>query len=169
MHIAIAVFVVVLVWEKGVWRDWEKYHSTMLFFGFIELIYNLIAQAHDYFLWRFVPDMGMPRIAVVAIYVFITFPCTALLYLNSYPSGLKEEIIYIIKWVLVYGALEWIGGLANRITYVHNWGLWSSVIFDFILFWGLRLHFKKPVIAYIVFVAVTIIGIIVFKIPVTDI
>lgn len=166
MHIMLCFLTIAAVLYRGIWREWEKYHATMLFFSFMELEYILIASTNNYFLWKILPDMGMNRVSTVSLYVAIIFPLTTLLFLSKDTNNLKESTIQIGKWVLIYSSIEWIATLTNRIAYYNGWTLWQSIIFDAILFWGLKLHYKRPIIAYIIFTLVTIWGIWAYKIPI---
>ncbi|WP_202750016.1 hypothetical protein [Clostridium rhizosphaerae] len=134
----------------------EKVSCYNAVFSFMELEYILIASTNNYFLWKILPDMGMNRVSTISLYVAIIFPLTTLLFLSKDTINLKESTIQIGKWVLIYSSIEWIATLTNRIAYYNGWSLWKSIIFDAILFWGLKLHYKRPIIAYIIFTLVTI-------------
>jgi hypothetical protein len=166
MHISIAIFIIIVTVYRGVWKDWEKYHATMLFFGFMELIYDSITKEKDYFLWRITPEIFPSRIPLIGLYVFIIFPFSALLFLSKLPNKTNKQILHVAKWVCIYTFVEAIGSIFHRIEYLHSWSLWHSFIFNIVLFTGLILHHKKAIIAYITFLTVTIIGAWVLKIPI---
>lgn len=166
MHLIITIFIIIVTVYRGVWKDWEKYHTTMLFFGFMELVYDAIVKEKDYFLWRITPELFPSRIPLVGLYVFIIFPLSALLFLSKLPGKTSKQILHITKWVGIYTLVEAIGSILHRIEYLNSWSLWHSFIFNIILFTGLVLHHKKPFIGYIAFLAVTIIGVLVLKIPI---
>jgi hypothetical protein len=166
MHIAIAVFIIFVVWHRGIWRDWKQYHATMLFFGFMDLAYNSICKENNYFLWRINLDVFSSRITLSGLYVFVIYPFTVLLFLNKLPRGINKQIIHVAKWVVIYTFVEWIGGIFNRIEYFNGWSLLHSFVFNIILFSGLMLHYKRPFTAYVIFLAVTIVGILMYKIPI---
>jgi hypothetical protein len=165
MHITIAISTIIVVAYRGVWKDWKQYHSTMLFFASMELIYNSISKEKDYFLWKIIPDLNPSRIPVIGLYIFIIFPLTALLYLRKWPNDPRKQVFHVAKWVAMYTFVEGIGSVFNRIVYDKGWDLWHSFIFNIVLFTGLILHHKKPVTAYIIFLIVTVLGIWVYKIP----
>lgn len=166
MHIVIALFAIIVVVYRGVWKDWKKYHATMLFSGMMELVYNSIAKENNYFLWKLKPDLFLNRISLIGLYVVIIFPATALLFLSKWPREINKQVIHIVKWVGIYTIIEAVGSMTNSIVYINKWGIGHSLIFNIILFIGLIIHHKKPVIAYIMFLLVTIAGIWAFKIPI---
>jgi hypothetical protein len=162
----IAIFAIAVVAYRGVWRNWEQYHTTMLFFGLMELIYNSVAKENNYFLWKIAPELFPSRIPLIGLYVFIIFPAATLLFLSKMPQDIIKQGIHVAKWVGIFTFVEALGSIYNKIQYINNWSLWHSFIFNIILFSGLILHHRKPLIAYILFLIVTIIGIWAFKIPV---
>lgn len=166
MHISIALVIVIMIWYRGLWRDWRQYHATMLFFGFMQLEYNLIVQQHNYFLWKLIPEIFSSRALLISLYAFIVFPGSALLFLGGLPQNLKKQALHISKWVIAYVLVELVGSATNRIEYFHGWTLLSSFIFDIILFPGLILHYKRPIPAYIAFILATVWGVWKFKIPI---
>lgn len=166
MHLFLGIWVIAAIWYKGVWREWEQYHSTMLFFSFMELFYLLIVEEHNYYLWRITPDLFITRVPMIWLYVFIIFPGTALIFLSKYPKDVKKQIFHIAKWVAIYTLVEWVASVTGRIIYVNKWSLFSSFLFDILLFWGLGFHYRKPIMAYILFISVTVAGILAFKIPI---
>lgn len=166
MHIFLCLLVIAFIWYRGVWKEWEQYHPTMLFFGFMESLYILIVEEHDHYLWKMLPDMFIPRVITLWLYIFIVFPGTALLFLSKYPRDISKQVLHIAKWVAIYIIFEWIASVTGRIVYVNKWDLFSSFLFDILLFWGLGFHHRKPVIAYILFISVTIAGILIYRIPI---
>ncbi|MDP4144907.1 MAG: CBO0543 family protein [Bacillota bacterium] len=166
MHLLFALLSIFIAWRYGDWKNWIKYHSTMLFFSLMELIYNVITSSYNYYLWKLVPDLYLSRVPTLALYVFIIFPASALVFLTYYPQGIKGQIIYITKWVVGFGIAEWLASVTGRIIYPHNWNLFSSIVFDFVMFLGLGFHHKRPLLAYILFILTTAFGIWAFHIPI---
>jgi hypothetical protein len=166
MHLTITAFIILIVYHRGVWKDWKQYHPTMLFFGLMELVYNCIVKENNYFLWKITPDIFCTRIPLLCLYSFIIFPLTALLFLSNLPQKISKQILHIAKWCCIYILFEGIVSIFNRIDYFNGWSLLHSFIFDIILFCGLILHHKKPLIAYIIFILTTFIGIWAYNIPI---
>ncbi len=165
MHLAIAIVSVLAVWRWADWKNWEKYHATILYIALGNLMYFFLTYHH--WLWRINPDFYMNYLTVEVMYTMIIFPSTAFLFLSNFPEsqGISKQFIHIAKWVGLYVVMEWIGGIYGRILYQYGWSLMWSAIFDCIMFPMLRLHNKKPAIAYPLSVAIAVFLLLLFDIP----
>jgi hypothetical protein len=166
MHITIAIVCIIAVWRRGVWRQWKKYHTTMMYFALGNLLYNFLTANH--FLWRFNSEPLANHSMVEMLYTFIIFPATALLFLAKYPEGkgYKRITLHILVWVAIYGGFEYIYVLTERIEYQYGWTLGWSIFFDFTMFPMLRLFHKHPIIAYIISFFMAIFWVHLFDVPV---
>ncbi|MEQ6375540.1 CBO0543 family protein [Bacillaceae bacterium S4-13-58] len=148
MHLIVSLFVILSVWLWGDWRNWQKYHTVMLYFALGNLAYNFLTA--NYFLWRLDADAFSNRTFTEVLYTFSVFPGTALLFVGNYPKNLgKSKIIshylFYIGW---YAGIEFLYVHFNRIDYQYGWNYWWSVGFDIIMFPMLWLFYRKPLIAY---------------------
>jgi hypothetical protein len=66
MHLALAFITLLSVWKWGDWRNWEKYHSTMMYFALGNVLYNFLCANH--FLWKLKPDF-LPLVCYIQCYV----------------------------------------------------------------------------------------------------
>lgn len=137
---------IVLTWKYADWRNWQKYQSTMLLFALGNLLYNFVY--HDHFLWRFRPEFLNHHIWEV-INTVIVFPLTALLFLSNFPENSKDKLIRILKFILVYISVEFLLLKIGRIEYAFGWNLWCSLAWDCVMFPILAIHYKKPLLAYL--------------------
>ncbi|MRG87119.1 CBO0543 family protein [Salinibacillus xinjiangensis] len=164
MHVATTLYVVFAVWRWGDWRNWEKYHTTMLYFALGNLLYNFLT-AH-YFLWRLDADFLSNHTLTEMLYTFIVFPGTALLFLCNMPEEKRRRNVHIVKWIFIYALWEAFFVLTKSIEYQYGWGYWWSVGFDTFMFPMLLLHYKKPLIAYLLSIPIGIFFIWWFNVPV---
>ncbi|TVY04005.1 CBO0543 family protein [Paenibacillus cremeus] len=165
MHFAIAVLILIVAWKRGDWKNWRDYHTTMMYFVLGDLLYLFLTA--NYALWRLKPDILLNNAFTEMIYMFVTFPLTALLFLSKYPKGdIGKQVIYILNWVLIYAAVEWILLITGRIIYQHGWNLYWSIIFDCTIFPMLRLFYKRPVLAYGISLIMCVFWVWYFKVPV---
>jgi hypothetical protein len=164
MHVATGLIVLIAVWKWGDWRNWKKYHTTMLYFALGNLLYNFLTAS--YFLWRLDADFLSNHTLTELIYTFIVFPGTALLFLCNMPKVRKSKIRHIITWILIYALWEALFVLTKSIEYQYGWGYWWSVSFDAFMFPMLLLHYKKPLIAYLLSIPIGIFFIWWFHVPV---
>jgi hypothetical protein len=155
MHILITVCSLLAAWR---WADWSRFHSflaTILYMTAMDLLYFFLAT--DYPLWIVKSDIGMMTKSEVALlYAFIVFPCTAMLFLSNYPDTIRKQFLHIGKWIIIYISVEWLGFKLGVIYYEHGWTIGWSLLFLIVMFPMLRLHFKRPVLAYIASIFVII-------------
>lgn len=164
MHVALSIFVIFAVWRWGDWRNWEKYHTTMLYFGLGNLTYNFLTANH--FLWRFNSDILSNHTLVEVLYTFIVFPGTALLFLCNYPNERKAVFLHYVKWVTIYVGVELLFIFTNHIHYQYGWHLGWSAAFDCLMFPILRLFSKRPLLTYMISIPIAVFFLWWFKVPV---
>lgn len=149
MHFSLALFSVVATWKWAHWKNWEHYHSTMLFILSGGLLYEYMTR--DNTMWVFHPDFLYNQQLTVIVYAVITMPLSVLIFLSRYPEDKdkKIKIIYFVKWVAIYAFVEFVLQICGRISYQHGWNFGYSILFDVMMFPILRLHHVKPLIAYV--------------------
>ncbi|WP_390355698.1 CBO0543 family protein [Virgibacillus halophilus] len=163
MHIAITIWAVVASWKFWNWERFYRYHTTMLYIATMNLLYLFFTAG--YHLWKMESDIGLPVPIINMLYTFIVFPCTTILFLSRYPEYLKGQIYHNLKWIFIYIGAEWVGSLFNLITYEHGWNLGWSLLFVIMMFLMFRLHYKRPLFAYLLTFVFTVLIIYYFKIP----
>ena len=165
MHILTAFLFIGMVWKWGDWRNWGKYYPTILFVWVCNLLYNFLC--YDYYLWKWSPDWLSNHIQTDLIYIFITVPAIALLYLSRYPEQcpFKKKFMYFSSWVLVFVLIEVVWLWFDKLIYYHGWTLGWSFVFYIIMFLIIRIHYTKPLIAIPLTLLAVIFFIWVFKIP----
>lgn len=108
-----------------------------------------------YPMWKYTPqgmdkEMGMTNSHVSLSIMAIKYPATIFIYLSKFPSGSKlKQVLYIVFWVLLYAINEFIDLSANLIQYYNGWNLWWSILFNAVIFIILRIHFSKPLLAWV--------------------
>lgn len=166
MHLAIYLLAIFAAWKWSDWRNWQKYHATLLFLPFISLVYNFLAFSSEHFLWKTVPDLFFNHAIAELGYIFIVLPCTALLFLSNYPKGFLKVTMHFLKYIFVYGVIETIVYLTGRMEYSYGWSIWHSIGFYFLMFPSIIVHHTKPLLAYIIFILITIVGVWLFQMPI---
>ncbi|MBO8173194.1 MAG: hypothetical protein H0Z33_15055 [Bacillaceae bacterium] len=164
MHLIVAGFSVFAVWKWGDWLNWQKYHTTMLYFALCNVLYNVLVG--DNYLWRFRADVFSNNLYPDLVYTLIVFPATTLLFLGHDPGTLSKRLIHILKWISLYVILEWVLLQFGRIEYQHGWNLLWSACFDSIMFPMLWLHHKRPLTAYLLSFPIALFFITYFDIPI---
>jgi hypothetical protein len=164
MHVFTAIISIIAAWRWGDWRNWKKYHSTMLFVVVGNLTYNFICANH--FLWRLIPEFFSNHTIAELGYTFIVFPANALLFLSNYPDNTLKKTLYYIKWIFIYIIVEYLFLINNGIIHDYGWNIWWSLAFISIMFPLLRLHYTKPLLAYLFAIAMGSFIIFYFDVPV---
>jgi hypothetical protein len=89
------------------------------------------------------------------VFTFTVFPLTALLFLTNFPKIRKYQILYIVKYVLIYITVEFFLFKVGRIEYHYGWNIWWSLAWNGMMFPVFAIHHKKPLHAY--FIAILVI------------
>ncbi len=161
--IGLAVITVVICLFKGDWRNWEKYHSTILFFISADLLHNLFGYNKP--LWQYTSPYANHLLTNLFV-CSIIYPCTILIFIPNRPNGRLNLILYITKWVAVFSLVEYCAHVLGLFKYYNGWSLIYSILFCYIMFPMLLLHYSKPLRAYLFSFVLMLIMIWYFKIPV---
>lgn len=164
MHVGLTLFVIFAVWRWGDWRNWQKYHTVMLYFALGNLAYNFLTANH--FLWRLEADFISNHTLTEMLYTFVVFPGTALLFICNYPDTKRKVWMHYLYWIIIYVGIEWVMTTTGHIKYQFGWGLVWSAAFDCLMFPMLRLYYRKPLLSYIISVPLALFFILYFDIPV---
>ncbi|HZH61981.1 MAG TPA: CBO0543 family protein [Metabacillus sp.] len=140
-----------LKWVK--WNYWQQYYPTVLFMVIGNLLYSFLFK--DYPLWRFeytFEEKVLPtRMSIDLIKTFTSFPILAFIFLSLFPEERKFSKImkHILTWTFLFGAIEYVSKFLGMISYHHGWNMCWSLVFDFSMFTLLAIHYKHPIIAWI--------------------
>lgn len=164
MHVLTAIISIVAVFIWGDWRNWKKYHATLLFFALGNFTYNFLTS--NYFLWRLDASFLSNHSLTELLYTFIIFPATGFLFLDNYPNGVKKQILHTLQWIFIYGVWEFVFNLTGDIEYQHGWTFWWSIAVLFVMFPMLKLHVKHPLFSYVLFAVTAGVLLWLFNVPV---
>lgn len=162
----------IALWKWGDWKQWQKYYPTILFFILGDLLYLYLLS--DYYpMWRYNPPVidgkvGISNTLVSLSIILIKYPATVLIYLAKFPVESKgKQFIYYLFWILLYALNEWIDIKFHLIEYFNGWSYWWSIFFNMVMFYILRVHFKKPYLAWILSILFIIFLWLKFDVPYT--
>lgn len=148
----------------GDWRNWHKYHATILYFILGDVLYYYITYNHR--LWSLVPTWPLKHELVCVAGEFIVFASTILIFLGRYPSGRFISTWWTLVWASIYTVNEWILLKTGTFTYEHGWTLFDSFLFTILMFIMLRLHYKRPLFTIVISVPILILLIFLNSIPI---
>ncbi len=150
-------------WRWADWRNWEQYHTTILYKIALALLYDVLT--YNYPLWEY-SDFLVPTHTINGLTItFIGFTCTVLLFLSNFPSSKVKQIFYFAFWVLLNSAIELFYHLIGLFNYYHGWNFWWSVFFNCIMFPMLILHHRKPLLAYVLSIPIIVFLLLMFDVP----
>jgi hypothetical protein len=146
LYFAFILAWVIITYRFGDWKNWRVYYPTILFF----CTGNLIAYAvfHHSPLWEFKSNT-FSHFTIDLIQMIFIFSCTTILFLQYYPKNLAKQILYILMWVVIYSGIELVFHLLGGIKYNSGWSIWWSATHNMYQFIFLRIHYKKPILAWI--------------------
>ncbi|HAQ08435.1 MAG TPA: hypothetical protein DCR24_13295 [Bacillus bacterium] len=148
----IIFFLLSLKWAK--WKNFLLYYPTVLFMIVGNLLYSFLFK--DYPLWRFEhtfeKNVLPTRMSIDLLKTFTSFPILTIIYLSNLPEKetFKKYGIYILSWSILFGSIEYVSKQLGMITYHHGWNMGWSLIFDSCMFSLLAVHYKRPIIAWII-------------------
>lgn len=161
--ILLTALVLIIAWQWGDWKHWKQYYPTILFWALGNFLYLHLTISKP--LWKFTTIIPTP-LADIFMSLLI-FPCTCLLYLPYFPAkGILKKFLYISFWVLLFSFIEWWSLQINHFTYFNSWKFTYSVIFNFVMFPLLQVHYKTPPWAWIISFVVGATIITIFNIPI---
>jgi hypothetical protein len=162
MHLVIVIFTLFAAWRWGDWRNWQRYHPTMIYIAMGNLLYNFVYANH--YLWQLKPDFLLNHMVGEIVYTFITIPLTGLIFLSGYPKNITGQILHNLKFIAIYILIEAVLQYYGRIVYNYGWNIWWSSAWDFMMFPMWVLHHKKPLIAYAASIAVVVLVLALFPV-----
>jgi len=162
MHLAVGLFTIICAWKWGDWRNWQKYHATMLFFATGNLLYNVLY--YDHWLWKYQSYFLRYHITSDLLSAFVILPLTALLFLTNYPTRIRDQWLRIIKYTILYFIFEVVYATYGALVYDYGWNVWYSLIWDALMFPLIALHYKKPLLSYMCSIVAVIAMLLLFPI-----
>lgn len=164
--VSVMIVDIIASWKWGDWRNWKKYQSSILYLITCDLLYNFLTYNHS--LWEYEPTFLLPNHTIISIFaMFIAYPAIMLIYLGRYPSTFGKSVLWIGLWTVLWSFFEWLGSILGEFSYHNGWKLVWSVLFNIVLFSMVRLHYKKPLLTYVLSVLATLALLHMFDIPIS--
>lgn len=144
-HIIVVIIALLLCYKLGDWRNWQKYYSSILFFMMGDFIYLVLFRKT--MLWMYNTDI-LNHTLVNLLIIFTVYPATILLFIPHFPKGILKRSGYILLWVALFSATEYISYRLGCFSYHNGWNIGWSIIFSSIMFPLQYIHYKKPLSAW---------------------
>ncbi|MGH4120414.1 CBO0543 family protein [Clostridium sp.] len=143
----LAIISIVICYKFGDWRNWESYYPTILFFILSNLACILLIYNNP--LWFY--ESKILNRTFSDLFICITvYPSTVILFISRLPKKTSKIILHISIYVAIYTFSELVGIKLGYFTHHNGWNIWYSLVFNYIIFAMLLLHYKKPMYAWII-------------------
>ena len=97
------------------------------------------------------------------------YPSTVMMFIPHLPSKKAKVFLHVSIYVAVYTIAELIAVNLGYFAYHNGWNIWASLIFNYIMFTILILHYNKPLYAWIIALISPHILFFIMKIPYSSI
>lgn len=168
LHIAIYAWVLFAAWRWADFKNWKHYHTTMLYMSVSGLIYSLLANDQSFYLWRYPTTDVLSAELTDFIYCVLMYPLIVLLFLSRFPESTPRQFLRMLKFVVIFDVLEFIGLEFGAINHDHGWDMAWSTWFNAVTFCMLRIHHEAPLVAYILSAIVIAYLLFHFQVPLWD-
>ena len=142
-------------YKWGDWKHWKLYYSTLLFYNIGALTENIITSNKS--LWLFYGSYSIDRLADY-IFGFLIFPCIIIIYLSGFPKGILKQILFMLAFILFMSLVELILYYTRELRYYNGWNIGWSILLYTGVFPLLKLHYRKPLLAMLLLVILTVGG-----------
>ena len=160
--IFLAILSILICYKFGDWRNWKNYYPTILFFILSNVVCILLIYNHP--LWLYGPSILNRTFSDLFICITV-YLSTVMLFIPNFPKKITKIISHISFYAAIYTIAELIGVKLGYFTYYNGWNIWHSLIFNFILFPALMIHYKKPLYAWVIALISPHILFLIMKIP----
>jgi hypothetical protein len=146
--IIMSLLSVFLCYKWGEWKNWKLYYPTILFYVVADFNHMLLTYNKE--LWS-IKAFWNDTLADYIISLVIA-PAIIILFLTHYPKRILKQVGYILLYVAVFTFIEYAAYVSGGITYDNGWNLaWTFFLYisAFVL---LRLHYKRPLLAWLLFI-----------------
>lgn len=152
MHIIFNALFLLAAIKWGDWRRWRDYYPTILFFIVGDLLKNYLL--YNYWMWTyqetiFAETILINHTIISLLIMFIVYPSTILIYIGRFPQVKWKQVLWLSFWISLYSVVEYINlHYLNLIRHHNGWNISWSVLFNIVMFLILRIHYKKPLLAW---------------------
>jgi hypothetical protein len=165
MNLLIASVALIIGWKWGDWRNWEKYYPTILYMIICNFLYNILT--YNYPMWLYNEALLPNHTMIEMVHSFVVFPVVVIIFLGRFPEKSNgKQIEYILRWLLIFALVELLLVKFNLFSYHNGWSIWWSVLFNVGMFTLLRIHYKKPLLAWGISLFVVLFLMLFFEVPI---
>jgi hypothetical protein len=160
--IILTVLCAIVCFKWGAWRRWREYYPTILYVIIGDMAYNFVF--HDHTLWLYDGVFNHTTSDIIA--AFLMFPSVVILYLTRWPKRIVTQALYILAWAAFNTLFEYISVVLGVFEYDHGWGILWSFGLLVIAFIMMRLHYRKPLVAWPISAVLALLTALAFGLPI---
>ncbi|MBT2736576.1 hypothetical protein [Bacillus sp. ISL-7] len=158
MNFIFAIIYVYIGWKFGKWKEFNRYYPTLLYLIIGDLLSQYLLFNHT--MWMFHPygkidELLFNNHTLIALTkMVIQYPVTIAIFLGRMTSSKKQQLFSIVLWSGIYSVNTLIAYFFGVITLHNGWNCWWDCAFNVMLFSMLFIHYKKPILAWILTVSI---------------
>jgi len=156
---------ILVCYKWGDWKSWREYYPTCLYFIIGDFIYKVLFYEHT--LWQF---EGLINHTFSDFMVsFLAFPALTIFFLTHYPKPLWLQTLYILLFTGIHTIIEFILFKTGNIIYHNGWNIfWSMAVVWFLALTAIRLHYRSPLLAWVMVIVGFGTAMFLFNIPISS-
>jgi hypothetical protein len=169
MSIIILVLYILAGIKYGNWSKLNEYYSTILFFILGDLLSQFLL--YDHSLWMFHPMDKLDRMfnlnhtLIALLKMAVQYTMTVAIFIGRLQEGFGKQALMVLFWTVIYGLNEYLANLWGGLSYHRGWGFGWDIVFNIMMLTMLIIHYKKPLLAWILTVPIIITLWLIFDIP----
>ncbi|WP_131238007.1 CBO0543 family protein [Cytobacillus praedii] len=166
MYILINILYMIAGFKWGDWRNWKQYYPTILFFIIGDFLYNFLLYKQSMWLFH---DIFLPNHTTITVLAMVvSYSATVLIYVGRFPIGWKKRSLWFLLWAGIYICAEYFNSKFGFITYHNGWNIWWSVLLTGIIFFILPIHYKKPLLAWVLSIIIIVTLLSIFEVKIIE-
>ncbi|WP_404814420.1 CBO0543 family protein [Clostridium algoriphilum] len=146
-HLFLAFISIFICYKYGDWKNWKIYYPTILFLILSNVVCTILIYNHPFWFyeWKILGHTFCDLFICITVY-----PSTIILLFTNFPKKPSKIITRILFYIAIFTIGELIGFKLGYFSYRNGWNIWYSLIFNFIMFPILILHYNKPLYAWLI-------------------
>lgn len=130
-------------------KNWKRYYPTILFIICMDFFSSILM--YNYPLWKYEKSLLLPNHTLTDFLIaFFMYPAVVLIFLANYPKRKIAQIGWILFWIIIFSLTEYIAIITGIGSYHNGWNFMWSVLFNCCIFPTLRIHYKRPLLAWLI-------------------
>ncbi|RXI98688.1 hypothetical protein DS745_20465 [Anaerobacillus alkaliphilus] len=163
MNVLIVIVLIVLNIQARSFKQILVHFPSMAYASTFNALYYYLCK--HFLVWDFKSKYLSTRILRV-LHIFIATPLLVLLYLTKFPSTSRQQIQYVINWVIASMFFEVVANKTGTLYFNRGWNFgWSLLLY--IKMYLYSYFFRRyPVLVLLMSIVTTISALAIFKVPI---